>query len=55
MTRRRTAHKERNLADACPVHARPELKRDYDRIVYAASGFDARAAELPPIFATRIV
>lgn len=39
-----TTHKWRNLEDACPVHARPELKRDYDRIIYAASGLDARAA-----------
>lgn len=39
-----TTHKGRNLEDACPVHARPELKRDYDRIIYAASGLDARAA-----------
>lgn len=39
-----TTHKWRNLQDACPKHARPELKRDYDRIIYAASGLDARAA-----------
>jgi len=39
-----TTHKWRNLEDACPVHARAELKRDYDRIIYAASGLDARAA-----------
>lgn len=39
-----TTHKWRNLEDACPVHARPELKRDYDRLIYAASGLDARAA-----------
>ena len=39
-----TTHKGRNLEDACPVHARRELKRDYDRIIYAASGLDARAA-----------
>ena len=39
-----TTHKWRNLEDACPVHARPELKRDYDRMIYAASGLDARAA-----------
>jgi transposase-like protein len=39
-----TTHKGRNLEDACPVHARAELKRDYDRIIYAASGLDARAA-----------
>ena len=28
-----TAHKGRNLADACPVHARPELRRDYHRLL----------------------
>ena len=28
-----TAHKGRNLADACPVHARPELRRDYQRLL----------------------
>jgi putative transposase len=37
-------HKWRNLEDACPVHARPELKRDYGRIIYAADGLAARAA-----------
>lgn len=37
-------HKGRNLEDACPVHARPELRRDYHRIVYAADGLAARAA-----------
>lgn len=39
-----TTHKGRNLEDACPVHARPELKRDYHRIIYADSGLNARAA-----------
>jgi putative transposase len=39
-----TTHKWRNLGDACPVHARPELKRDYHRNIYANSGLDARAA-----------
>lgn len=39
-----TTHKWRNLEDACPVHARPELKRDYGRIIYAADGLAARAA-----------
>lgn len=39
-----TTHKWRNLEDACPVHARPELKRDYGRIIYAADGLVARAA-----------
>ena len=37
-------HKWRNLEDACPVHARPELKRDYHRVIYADSGLNARAA-----------
>jgi transposase-like protein len=37
-------HKGRNLDDACPVHARPELQRDYHRIIYAADGLAARAA-----------
>ena len=39
-----TTHKGRNLQDACPVHARPELKRDYGRIIYATDGLAARAA-----------
>jgi putative transposase len=39
-----TTHKWRNLETACPVHARRELKRDYDSIIHAASGLDARAA-----------
>jgi transposase-like protein len=39
-----TTHKWRNLEDACPVHARPELKRDYHRIIHAADGLAARAA-----------
>jgi putative transposase len=39
-----TTHKGRNLEDACPVHARPELRRDYQRIIYAADGLAARAA-----------
>ena len=39
-----TAHKGRNLADACPVHARPELRRDYHRLLYATDGLAARAA-----------
>jgi transposase-like protein len=39
-----TTHKGRNLEDACPVHARPELRRDYHRIIYAADGLAARAA-----------
>ena len=39
-----TAHKGRNLADACPVHARPELRGDYHRLLYATDGLAARAA-----------
>ncbi len=39
-----TTHKGRNLADACPVHARAELKRDYHRIIHADDGLAARAA-----------
>ena len=42
-----TTHKGRNLEDACPVHARPELRRDYHRIIYAADGLAARAATTP--------
>jgi putative transposase len=37
-------HKLENLKDHCPRHARPEMKRDYDRIIYAADGLAARAA-----------
>ena len=37
-------HLRVHLEDACPVHARPELKRDYHRIIYADSGLNARAA-----------
>lgn len=37
-------HKGRNLADACPVHARTEMKRDYHRIIHADDGLAARAA-----------
>jgi len=39
-----TTHKGRNLDDACPVHARPELHRDYHRIIFAPDGLAARAA-----------
>jgi transposase-like protein len=39
-----TAHKGRNLNDACPVHARPELRRNYHRLLYATDGLAARAA-----------
>ena len=38
-----TTHKWRNLESHCPVHARAELKRDYDRILYATDGLAARA------------
>jgi transposase-like protein len=37
-------HKWRNLESHCPTHARRELKRDYDRIVYANDGLQAREA-----------
>ena len=37
-------HKWQNLVGHCPVHARRELKRDYDRIVYAQDGLAAREA-----------
>lgn len=40
-----TVHKWGNLKEACPVHARRELKRDYDAIVYAKDGVAARQAE----------
>jgi putative transposase len=39
-----TTHKGRNLEDACPVHARGEMKRDYHRIINADDGLAARAA-----------
>ncbi len=39
-----TWHKWQNLVAHCPVHARRELKRDYDQIVYAEDGMTARAA-----------
>jgi putative transposase len=39
-----TTHKLENLKDHCPKHARPEMKRDYDRIIYATDGLAARAA-----------
>jgi transposase-like protein len=37
-------HKWQNLVGHCPVHARHELKRDYDRIIYADDGMAAREA-----------
>jgi transposase-like protein len=39
-----SVHKEQNLRKHCPKHAHRELKRDYDRIVYAKSGMAAREA-----------
>ena len=39
-----TVHKWQNLVKHCPAHAHRELKRDYDRIVYAKSGLAAREA-----------
>jgi transposase-like protein len=39
-----TWHKWQNLVGHCPGHARRELKRDYDRIVYAKDGLVAREA-----------
>ncbi len=37
-------HKLRNLQEHCPVHARAEMTRDYNRIVYARDGLAAREA-----------
>lgn len=39
-----TLHKWRNLEKCCPAHARREIKRDYDAIVYANNGLAAREA-----------
>jgi putative transposase len=39
-----STHKLENLKALCPSHARAEMKRDYDRIIYAADGLAARAA-----------
>jgi putative transposase len=39
-----TTHKLANLKDHGPAHARTEMKRDYDRIIYAGDGLAARAA-----------
>ncbi len=39
-----TLHKWANLKSHCPKHAHAELKRDYDRIVYADDGMAAREA-----------
>ena len=38
------AYKRANLLEHCPAHARRELRRDYNRIVYAKNGIDARKA-----------
>jgi transposase-like protein len=43
-TQRCTRHKWQNLVPHCPVHARRELRRDYDAIVYADGGMKAREA-----------
>jgi len=37
-------HKWANIKDHCPVHARREVKRDYDAIIRAKSGMAAREA-----------
>lgn len=37
-------HKLRNLQEHCPVHARAEMNRDFNRIVYAKDGLAARQA-----------
>ena len=39
-----TTHTERTLDDACPIHARAEMKREYHRIIHADDGLAARAA-----------
>ena len=39
-----TEHKRANLLEHCPAHARRELRRDYNRVVYAKNGIDARKA-----------
>ncbi len=43
-SQRCTEHKRANLLQHCPAHARRELRRDYNRIVYAKNGIDARKA-----------
>ena len=37
-------HKRQNLIDACPVHARKEMLRDYHGIIEATDGLAARKA-----------
>lgn len=39
-----TQHKLANLEEHCPTHARPEMRRDYKRIVTASDGLAARQA-----------
>lgn len=39
-----TVHKRENLFKHCPAHARAEVKRDYDAIIYAEDGLAARKA-----------
>ena len=39
-----TTHKLENLKAHCPQHARAEMKRDYDRLIYADDGLAGRAA-----------
>ena len=39
-----TTHKLENLKAHCPQHARAEMKRDYDRLIYADEGLAGRAA-----------
>jgi putative transposase len=39
-----TVHKLQNLLDHCPVHARPEMKRDYREIVTAKDALSAKKA-----------
>ncbi len=39
-----TTHKLENLKGHCPRHAQAEMKRDYDRLLYATDGLAARAA-----------
>jgi len=41
-TQRCTVHKLQNLLEHCPVHARPEMKRDYVKITDAKDGLAAR-------------
>jgi len=44
LVQRCTKHKLANLEEHCPAHARPEMRRDYHRIVNAADGIAARKA-----------